>query len=56
MNNPSSKYSYNRKTRGPTINSDTQPCPQCDSPIGIMRGSVDAICKNCGFKDPCCGD
>lgn len=33
---------------------DTQPCPQCNYPIGVLAGSNDAICKNCGFKDPCC--
>ncbi|MBI2011878.1 hypothetical protein HYS91_03865 [Candidatus Daviesbacteria bacterium] len=34
--------------------SKTQPCPQCGYPIGIISGSNEAICKNCGFKDPCC--
>jgi ribosomal protein S14 len=33
---------------------ETQPCPNCGEPIGVLSGSFDAICKNCGFKDPCC--
>lgn len=31
-----------------------QVCPKCGHLIGIIPGSRDAICKNCGFKDPCC--
>jgi hypothetical protein len=33
---------------------DTQPCPVCGKQMGIMPGSRDAYCHNCGFKDPCC--
>jgi hypothetical protein len=33
---------------------DFQPCPSCGYPIGIVAGTKDAICLNCGFKDPCC--
>ncbi len=33
---------------------DSQPCPQCGEPIGLIAGSHEAICPNCGFKDPCC--
>lgn len=32
----------------------TQQCPVCKTPIGDMPGTRDAICHNCGFKDPCC--
>lgn len=32
----------------------TRPCPSCRFPIGVVAGTKDAICKNCGFKDPCC--
>lgn len=32
----------------------TQPCPNCGELIGVLAGSKDAICQNCGFKDPCC--
>ena len=35
-------------------NKNSQPCPQCGEAIGLVAGSKDAICKNCGFKDPCC--
>ncbi len=34
----------------------TQACPVCTTPIGDMPGSKDAVCRNCGYKDPCCGD
>jgi predicted RNA-binding Zn-ribbon protein involved in translation (DUF1610 family) len=33
---------------------ETQNCPNCGFPIGVVAGSQEAICKNCGFKDPCC--
>lgn len=32
----------------------TQPCPICEKEMGDMPGSRDAVCHNCGFKDPCC--
>ena len=32
----------------------TQKCPQCKNEMGDMPGSRDAVCHNCGFKDPCC--
>jgi hypothetical protein len=31
-----------------------QLCPVCKSEIGDMPGTPDAICHNCGYKDPCC--
>lgn len=31
-----------------------RPCPICNFPIGKVAGTKEAICKNCGFKDPCC--
>jgi DNA-directed RNA polymerase subunit RPC12/RpoP len=33
---------------------DYQNCPVCGQKIGVIAGSKDAICLNCGFKDPCC--
>jgi predicted RNA-binding Zn-ribbon protein involved in translation (DUF1610 family) len=33
---------------------EKQNCPVCGCPIGVVAGSKDAICPNCGFKDPCC--
>ncbi len=33
---------------------EKQSCPQCGEKIGVVAGSKDAICSNCGFKDPCC--
>lgn len=34
--------------------SEKQPCPQCGFAIGVVAGSKEAICTNCGYKDPCC--
>lgn len=31
-----------------------QLCPLCKKEIGIMPGGRDAVCHNCGYKDPCC--
>ena len=31
-----------------------QPCPECGHSMGDMPGSRDAVCKVCGYKDPCC--
>lgn len=31
-----------------------QPCPVCGFPMVAVRGSKDAVCSNCGFKDSCC--
>lgn len=31
-----------------------QLCPVCKSVISDMPGSRDAVCHNCGYKDPCC--
>jgi hypothetical protein len=30
------------------------PCPQCGFEMIAIRGSRDAVCQNCGFKDSCC--
>jgi len=30
------------------------PCPVCGFPMIAIRGSRDAVCANCGFKDSCC--
>lgn len=43
-----------QKVEEELANNNTQPCPQCGERMGIMPGSRDAVCKNCGFKDPCC--
>lgn len=39
---------------GDGINLKGQLCPVCKYIIGLLPGSPDAICKNCGYKDPCC--
>lgn len=33
---------------------ELQLCPVCKYEIGLMPGSRDAVCGNCGYKDPCC--
>lgn len=35
-------------------NVEGQLCPVCKQAMGLMPGSRDAICHNCGYKDPCC--
>jgi hypothetical protein len=29
-------------------------CPVCGFEMVAIRGSKDAVCANCGFKDSCC--
>ncbi len=36
------------------IEQQKQLCPKCGSLIGNIKGSRDAVCGNCGYKDPCC--
>jgi hypothetical protein len=31
-----------------------QLCPVCKEGMGLMPGTRDAVCHNCGYKDPCC--
>jgi hypothetical protein len=31
-----------------------EPCPRCGYPMTAIRGSKEAVCGNCGFKDSCC--
>jgi hypothetical protein len=33
---------------------ESQPCLVCGGAIGVVAGSKEAICTNCGYKDPCC--
>lgn len=34
-----------------------RPCPSCNEmSIKEMPGGRDAVCKFCGYKDPCCYD
>lgn len=43
-----------KKFRAWLIENAKQVCPSCGDLIGHVRGTKDAICQNCGFKDPCC--
>lgn len=36
------------------VENKKQRCPRCGELIGHIRGTKEAICKNCGYKDPCC--
>ncbi|HZU04599.1 MAG TPA: hypothetical protein VFB73_01355 [Chloroflexota bacterium] len=31
-----------------------EPCPVCGFPMPAIAGSKQAICRNCGYKEPCC--
>jgi hypothetical protein len=33
---------------------DIQPCPACGFPMPAVAGSKRAVCRNCGYKEPCC--
>jgi hypothetical protein len=33
---------------------EISPCPNCGAPMYGVRGSKQAVCGNCGFKDSCC--
>lgn len=35
-------------------NENKQPCPEGDQEMDAIRGSKEAVCENCGFKDSCC--
>lgn len=37
-----------------TDNLPLQNCPLCDKLISAIPGTRDAVCPNCGYKDPCC--
>jgi predicted RNA-binding Zn-ribbon protein involved in translation (DUF1610 family) len=43
-----------QKVRKDSFLIPTQNCPLCGEKISALPGSRDAVCKNCGFKDPCC--
>ena len=30
------------------------PCPKCGSWMVAITGSRLAVCRNCGYKEPCC--
>lgn len=45
---------YNSSMRRGKRVKPKQECPQCSYPISAIAGSKEAICPNCGFKDPCC--
>ncbi len=36
------------------VEEKVQECMKCGTIIGVVCGSVEANCRNCGFKDPCC--
>jgi hypothetical protein len=49
------KISLKDKKEVDDMRNDVRPCPACNFPnIKGMPGGRDAVCKNCGFKDPCC--
>jgi len=39
---------------GPRAEAVIDACPNCGAPMHAIRGSKQAICRNCGFKDSCC--
>ncbi len=47
---------YEEEQREQHLKNCTTECPSCGNTLSALQGSKDAICKNCGFKIPCCGD
>lgn len=43
-----------KKKKYSSIAIPLQNCPLCGKKISAMPGTRDAICQNCGYKDPCC--
>jgi len=49
-------YFQNKKMDEKKDNNVRQ-CPECGmKSLKGMPGGMDATCKNCGYKDPCCYD
>ncbi len=42
------------RTRLPDVTDRLAACPVCGHLMNATRGSKDAVCSNCGFKDSCC--
>lgn len=51
MNTAQTQTKYSKEW---LIDNKKQPCPRCGELIGNINGTKEAICLNCGFKDPCC--
>ena len=45
------KKSQNSQRRS---DEEKQECLVCGYDVGVVAGSKGAICRNCGYKDPCC--
>lgn len=39
---------------GQNVGVEVQACPQCGTTMGAIKGSRDAVCRRCGWKDGCC--
>lgn len=49
-----SKKSKNKNKENKICNLPITDCPLCFKPISALPGTSDAICQNCGYKEPCC--
>jgi len=47
------KLKNNQKNQKKQYPIPLQNCPLCGEKISALPGTRDAICQNCGFKDPC---
>lgn len=43
-----------RTTDSDDESTPVQPCPVCGFEMIAVRGSKDAVCGKCGFRDSCC--
>jgi hypothetical protein len=48
------KITLEKETNRSGFGIPLQNCPKCQSIISALPGSRDSVCKNCGYKDPCC--
>lgn len=56
VNDPPAPASINEAPAPPPTEDgeEISSCPNCGAPMYAVRGSKQAICSNCGFKDSCC--
>lgn len=45
---------WQRRLRLKKLDEGQAPFPQCGNWMNAVRGSKDAVCTCCGFKDSCC--
>jgi len=44
----------NAITRQERERTPMEPCPKCNRPMVMIAGSKSAVCRGCGYREPCC--